>query len=160
MDARREGIHGEAERAAFAALPNFPAADAADICRLVLMQALPALVEENLCQFGEAITRIQLRLGSYFAAAQGGGYASRGVAEVVDFLGRNGAKGLGQSSWGPTGFAFVKSEDEARRLVDLANRVSWEADVTMLICKGNNRGARIEISPEREHARSIEYIET
>ena len=60
------------EREAFAALPQFPADAAADICRRVLMQALPALVERDLSQFGEAVSRIQAVLGNYFAPVQGG----------------------------------------------------------------------------------------
>ena len=40
LDRKRTGVHGEEESAAFARLPSFAAADAAHICRLVLMQAL------------------------------------------------------------------------------------------------------------------------
>ena len=42
FDRGREGVHGEAEIEAFAALPRFPEADASELCRLVLMGALPA----------------------------------------------------------------------------------------------------------------------
>ncbi|MGB6916571.1 MAG: GHMP kinase, partial [Pseudolabrys sp.] len=43
LDPQRQGIHGPEEGATMAALPNMCAADAARLCRLVLMQALPAL---------------------------------------------------------------------------------------------------------------------
>ncbi len=87
------------------------------------MQALPALVERDLAQFGEAISRIQTILGNYFAPAQGGArYTSPSVAAAMALLERYGAIGIGQSSWGPTGFAFAASDDEAQRLVGLVQK--------------------------------------
>ncbi|HKH80610.1 MAG TPA: beta-ribofuranosylaminobenzene 5'-phosphate synthase family protein [Methylovirgula sp.] len=151
MDAEMKGVHGTREGEAFATLPQFPAAAAADICRRVLMQALPALAERDLAQFGEAISRIQTILGNYFAPAQGGArYTSPSVAKVMARLEQHGAKGIGQSSWGPTGFGFVASDDEAQRLVRLirkdmrAHENRAQATPIMLICKGINHGARIE----------------
>jgi beta-ribofuranosylaminobenzene 5'-phosphate synthase len=151
MDAEMKGVHGAREREAFATLSQFPAATAADICRRVLMQALPALVEHDLGQFGEAISRIQAVLGNYFAPAQGGArYTSPSVASAMALLEQYGAKGIGQSSWGPTGFAFVASDDEAQRLVRLvqkdgpAREINAQANPIMLICKAINHGARIE----------------
>jgi len=151
MDAEMKGVHGAREREAFATLPQFPAAAAADICRSVLMQALPALAERDLLQFGDAISGIQTILGNYFAPAQGGArYTSPSVAKVMARLEQYGAKGIGQSSWGPIGFAFVASDDEAQRLVGLiqedrpAQEKCAQAIPIMLICKGINHGARIE----------------
>jgi beta-ribofuranosylaminobenzene 5'-phosphate synthase len=151
LDTEMQGVHGTREREAFASLPQFPAAAAADICRNVLMKALPALVERDLSQFGEAISSIQTVLGNYFALAQGGArYTSPAVAAVMNELERLGAKGIGQSSWGPTSFAFVGSDEEAQRLVKLVqtDRLRQENRIpknpVMLICKSINRGARIE----------------
>lgn len=145
MDTAQTGVHGDAEREAFAKLPVFPELDAARICRAVLMQALPGLIEADLAAFGAAISQIQILLGDYFATAQGGArYTSAKVAAVMEVLQRHGAQGTGQSSWGPTGFAFAASDDEAQRLVAAARENSAQANLTMLICRGINHGARIE----------------
>jgi beta-RFAP synthase len=158
-DSGVQGVHGEAERAAFAALPQFQESAAADICRCVLMQALPALVEQDISQFGAAITQIQMILGDYFAPAQGGRYTSLAVAKIMSALKDAGAYGTGQSSWGPTGFAFVESEAKARQLADQISQDAAKANVGVLICKGMNSGAKIatEITAElaaksREHS--------
>lgn len=146
MDNDTTGVYGEAERRAFAELPLFPQADAAEICHIVLMQTLPALVEHDLAAFGASISHIQTRLGDYFAPAQGGTrYTSARVAAVMDALERNGAKGVGQSSWGPTGFAFAESDTVARQLVKCVRENIAQANPAMLICKGINHGARIEL---------------
>ncbi|HLH11609.1 MAG TPA: beta-ribofuranosylaminobenzene 5'-phosphate synthase family protein [Methylovirgula sp.] len=151
IDRALKGVHGAREREAFATLPQFPAEAAADVCRRILMQALPALVERDLAEFGAAISHVQTILGSYFAPAQGGArYSSPSVAAIMGRLEEYGAKGIGQTSWGPTGFAFAASDDEAQRLVHavqeerLAQENSGQANPAMLICRAINHGARIE----------------
>src|SRR6185312_8672142 len=72
LDPARIGVHGDDESAAFARLPPFAAVDAAHICRVVLMQALPALAESDLQNFAAAINEMQRLLGAYFAPLQGG----------------------------------------------------------------------------------------
>ena len=48
LDSRIKGLHGAQEVKSFAALGPFDAAGAAEICRLVLIKALPALAEADL----------------------------------------------------------------------------------------------------------------
>jgi beta-ribofuranosylaminobenzene 5'-phosphate synthase len=145
LDPRMEGVHGAAEQTAFAALADSSAALAAEICRLVLIKALPALAEADIGSFGEAIGRIQEILGDHFAPAQGGArYASAAVARVMETLRCHGAQGTGQSSWGPTGFAFAANASEAQRLCDLTRETATALGLDMLICKGVNHGALIE----------------
>jgi beta-ribofuranosylaminobenzene 5'-phosphate synthase len=145
LDRKRIGVHGEEERAAFARLPAFAATDSAHICRLVLMQALPALAEADLDSFAAAIEQMQTILGSYFAPLQGGHpFASPDVAEALKLLESEGALGIGQSSWGPTGFAFVRSLDEAKRLIAFARNHPHCKTLDIIACKGLNRGADID----------------
>lgn len=144
LDPTRQGVHGPDESAAFANLPPFPARDAADICRLVVMKLLPGLAERDLASFGSAITDIQQRIGDYFAPAQGGHrLASPEVAAALDVLAGEGALGIGQSSWGPTGFAFAASQVEADRLASFARAHKSARGLDIRICAGLNRGAEI-----------------
>ncbi len=92
-----------------------------------------------------AIERVQDIVGAYFGPAQGGApYTSAAVAQMLAALRRHGAKGVGQSSWGPTGFAFAADEDEARRLCDLLRGDAAALGVDIAICKGLNRGALVK----------------
>ncbi len=145
LDPQKEGVHGTAEQTAFAALAECSALSAAEICRLVLIKALPALKEADIASFGEAIARIQEIAGDYFAPAQGGArYTSAAVGLVMEELRSHGAHGIGQSSWGPTGFAFASSAREAQRLCDVTCESAKALCLDMLICKGVNHGALIE----------------
>jgi beta-ribofuranosylaminobenzene 5'-phosphate synthase len=144
LDPQRQGMHGPQEAAAMAALSPMPEADAAHLCRLILMQALPALAEQDLANFGAAIKELQIRLGDYFAPVQGGGrFMSTDVAAVLNVLDGAGASGIGQSSWGPTGFAFASSPDEADRLAIIARRHPSGQGLDIRVCEGLNRGADI-----------------
>jgi beta-ribofuranosylaminobenzene 5'-phosphate synthase len=151
LDPQRQGMHGPAEAAAITALSPMSEADTARLCRLVLMKALPALAEHDLANFGAAIKELQMRLGDYFAPAQGGGrFMSPDVAAVLDALDGGGAYGIGQSSWGPTGFAFASSPDEAERLAIMARRHPSGRGLDIRVCEGLNRGAEIIV---HAHAR-------
>jgi methylene-tetrahydromethanopterin dehydrogenase len=145
LDPRIEGVHGGQEQAAFARLADFKAAAAAEICRLVLIKVLPALAELDIVSFGGAIVRLQEIAGDYFAPAQGGApYASAAVGRVMEELRRHGARGIGQSSWGPTGFAFAADTKEATRLCHRTRERAAAEGVDMAISKGVNHGALVE----------------
>ncbi len=152
-DRKAEGVSGDRELAAFAGLPEFTADSAAEICRIVLMQVMPGIVESDIAAFGAGITRIQAILGQHFAAAQGGSpWTSPAVGKLVGALGRAGAVGLGQSSWGPTGFAFAESAPAAERLYASFVQEAKAMGLEIEIACGRNAGARIEDAHARSEA--------
>lgn len=113
LDKRGQGLHGQQEIQAFKALPVFPAEEAARLCYLLLMQALPAVAENNIVQFGAVITQLQRSVGEHFATVQGGVFTSAEVAEAIAWLAEQGAVALGQTSWGPTGFCAIDGAQKA-----------------------------------------------
>jgi beta-ribofuranosylaminobenzene 5'-phosphate synthase len=146
LDPARRGVHGADEVDAFKRLPAFPDADAGRLCRLVLMKMLPAVAEEDIASFGAAIREIQECLGDYFATAQGGSpFTSPDVAAVLAALDCEGACGIGQSSWGPTGFAFSAAPAEADRLASIARRHPHGQGLDIRVCAGFNHGAEIAV---------------
>jgi beta-RFAP synthase len=145
MDNRTAGVHGDAESEAFAALPPMPEATAAHVCRLVLLQLVPGLMETDIAAFGAALTEIQRIVGEHFAGAQGGSpWSSPAVGRVIEKLRAEGAYGIGQSSWGPTGFAFAPTQEIAARLYDSCIGAARAEGLEILIAEGRNRGASIE----------------
>ena len=146
LDGRRRGLSGMAERAAFKALPEFPAERAAHLCRLALMQLLPGLVDRDIAAVGAAVGEIQRRVGDHFAAAQGGRFTSPAVAAVLDWLRAQGVTGVGQSSWGPTGFALLGDAAQADRLRAEASQRFGDAGLDLRVLRGRNRGAETTAS--------------
>ncbi len=141
LDANQPGIHGEVEREAFNKLPVFSENLAAHLCRHVLMQAMPALVEHDLTAFGFAIQELQSHVGDYFAPAQGGRYASQQVGAVLQALQNMGVACFGQSSWGPTGFAVFENEVEAEKHLQQLETMFLDSHLSWKICSARNSGA-------------------
>ena len=150
VDDRAAGLHGVSEVEAFARLAARPAApnptDA--LCRLVLLGLLPALVERDVDAFGEALHDFNAQVGEAFAPVQGGVYASPRIAELVAFVRREGVRGVGQSSWGPTVFAVVADDDRAEHLAARL-RDRFALGDAVLVTRACNRGATIEGAGEQ-----------
>ena len=142
LDENGRGLSGEVERAAFQHLPPFPAAAAADLCRLTVMRLLPAVAEADLGAAGLAIGELQRVVGDYFAPAQGARFTSPDVAEILRWIEGQGIAGVGQSSWGPTGFALLPDEATAQRFREaIAGRAG--PSLRLAVVAGCNRGAEI-----------------
>lgn len=151
FDNQLQGVHGPDETKVFQNLAPMSESVTGQLCRLVLMRLLPALAEENCDSFGAAITEIQRQVGDHFAPAQGGRYCSHLVSGVLPWMLGQGASGIGQSSWGPTGFALFANETRAYQAVKLA-REKWQGEsrLKFRVCKANNR--RAEVRGEKSSA--------
>lgn len=146
LDPARRGLHGRGEAAAFAKLPDFSAALAGRLCRVVLLRLLPGLAERDFAAASSALGEIQERLGDYFSATQNGRYSSPDVAEALAWLHGQGIIGIGQSSWGPTGFALLASAAQAEAVAKAAGARFGDArKLDFRIVGGRNRGADITL---------------
>jgi predicted sugar kinase len=102
-------------------------------------------MEADIKSFGAAVTEIQSIVGGHFAAAQGGGpWTSPAVGRIADKLKEAGAFGIGQSSWGPTGFAFTSSQEIAEHLYQSSIEAARAEGLEILVGRGRNRGALVE----------------
>ena len=147
LDQRTQGIHGERELRAFAELPVFPEATAGRLCRVLLMQVVPGLLEGRLGPVAEGIREIQRTVGEHFAPAQGGCFASPAVAAALDWATERGQRGSGQSSWGPTGFVLAEDEDRAHWLEQgLKRRFGDLSPLRYRIGAARNQGAAVSTS--------------
>jgi beta-RFAP synthase len=144
FDPDTTGLAGPSELSAFEALPDFPEKDSEELRRSVTQGALPALAAGNFAAFCEHIGRLQTQMGAYFGPSQGGACTSARVGAALDWLRHQGLIGLGQSSWGPTGFAFVASEAEGEAL--LSKLRAGHPHLKFDLARGRNEGAKIETS--------------
>ena len=142
FDKRDQGLHGDEEMAAFAALPAFPRREAERFCYKLMMQALPAVAENDIEQFGAVISELQLAVGKHFAKAQGGIYASQDVAEAMAWLQAQGALAVGQTSWGPTGFCALGNAGFTEKVLQQArNYFSAKPNLDFKVVSANNHAA-------------------
>lgn len=147
FDKGQSGLSGKHEKTAFKKLPPMDPRISGSLCRMVMMRVLPALVESNIHDFGKGITYIQQVVGDYFANYQGGRFSSNLVADALTWMDDQGVHGVGQSSWGPTGFALVENQQEAERLVREASRICKnEKDLSFMVSRASNSGATMDVS--------------
>jgi beta-RFAP synthase len=155
LDPRQQGLAGAAEKEALARLAPLPQSAAADLCHQVLMQVLPGAADAHFEPFARGLTHMQALLGAHFAPAQAGSaYASAAVARAMQALAQaagGGGAGIGQSSWGPTGFAVVPSADAAQALLAAAHE-SIDPALAVHVVRARNHGARIEALPASQRA--------
>lgn len=139
------GLSGSEEHTAFHQLPGMPASLTDRLCRLILMDLLPAVVERNFAAFSEAVFEYGQEVGTYFVPIQGGCLASPQMEKLAKDLRKRGILGVGQSSWGPALFAFAESQQDALDLLrDLRNN-PLAANCQLQLVKPLNQGAIIEM---------------
>jgi beta-RFAP synthase len=145
-----KGLANSEEASAFTKLRKMSAEEAGKICRLTMLKLLPALAEHDIESFGDALTKIQVISGEYFAQAQGGTYSSPAAAECIEFMKKIGAYGVGQSSWGPALYGVVKQEEAQQALIKVKAYLSKNVGGQVFVAEANNRGAIIKLTNEAE----------
>jgi beta-ribofuranosylaminobenzene 5'-phosphate synthase len=136
------GLHGPDEARAFANLPPITQDVTDSLCRLVLLEVLPAVLERDLAAFGAAVGELQERVGACFAPAQGGIYSSGHAPKIVNALRGLGFVGVGQSSWGPTLYAFSSCSDQEIAMLAEGFRRQFGLDETAVFwTRAANQGA-------------------
>lgn len=140
------GEHGSREREAFAHLAEGDDSSLTDeLCRLLLLGVLPALIERDLPAFGESIYELNRRVGEMFRPWQGGIYSHPQTAALIEGLRGLGIKGVGQSSWGPAVFA-IDMEDRLRDAVARLQSHLGLAEHEVIITREANDGATVTAS--------------
>lgn len=135
----RRGLSGDAERAAFSRLTPMASSLTETLCRIVLMELLPAVASTDFSSASAALQEFGQLNGSHFAPVQGGVFADLQMAELAKWLADQGCVGVGQSSWGPTLWVLCSDESEATgRRDEIAMHPSARACTIHLTAAKNN----------------------
>jgi beta-RFAP synthase len=143
-----KGLNGGRESRAFESMPVPDPGCSREICHIVMMKMLPALLEKEIGPFGDALGRIQEITGESFASFQSGSsFASPMARDIFKKMGSLGATGMGQSSWGPVLYGFVDGSERAETLASgLREYFSGSdalsgAELAVNVVSGRNSGA-------------------
>jgi beta-ribofuranosylaminobenzene 5'-phosphate synthase len=139
------GLSGQEEVQALEQLPRIALSLTERLCRLALLEMLPAIGACDCDWFGEALYEFGRSVGDYFRAVQRGRYADPRMAELVDWLRGEGVRGVAQTSWGPTIAACCHDASRANALKDriLADD-RWQGCQAQIV-RPLNTGAAIEL---------------
>lgn len=146
------GVSGTTELEAFAKLAPLPETVTERLCRILLMELLPAVVEHRFDACGDALYDFGYTVGEYFAPVQGGAFSNPRMKELVQVLRARGIRGVGQTSWGPTLFALCEQASLAESLRhDLEGDSNW-GDCTVRVTKAKNLGAHVTVCGDMPQA--------
>lgn len=140
---RGEGLSGESERAAFAALPSVPPSLTDELCRIALLDLVPAARSGDFAGFAEATYRFGYGAGQCFKSHQSGVYATEQLAALVARIRAAGIAGVGQSSWGPTLFSLHPTPTAAAQFVDYFREWPQAEGCEVNVARPNAGGATV-----------------
>jgi len=141
------GLSGDAERHAFARLPAVPRATTERLTTLAKTRLMPCAASGCYAAFSEALYEYGCLAGACFASRQGGPFASPRLAHLVEWIRGQGLRGVGQSSWGPTLFVLLPSQQEAEMFVGVLRREYPTETLDVVITAASQSGAQIHIGP-------------
>jgi beta-ribofuranosylaminobenzene 5'-phosphate synthase len=123
-----QGVSGPDEKTSFARLSPMPEATTNRLCRLALMELLPAVTAADWCRFSTALYEFGILVGEYFAPVQGGTFAHPGMERLSADVRSKGFAGIAQSSWGPTIAIVCRDNVSAESLTtELRANPEWNA---------------------------------
>jgi len=136
---------GETEADSFKKIKPPPPVLVGEISRIVLLQMIPAILEEDIATFGDAMTKIDYKFGEFFEEVQGGKFSHPKIEAGIGFLTEAGALGVGQSSWGPAFYGLADGESKAEELRESLEAFlnEGEAKGNAFVARPSNRGATV-----------------
>jgi beta-RFAP synthase len=144
-DSSGTGLSDQKEVDALERLPEMPLSLTERLCRLALLEMLPALGEADIERFAEAMFEFGRSVGDYFRPVQGDTYADPRMATLVHWLRRQGVRGVAQTSWGPTIAICCGDEERAKSLQDQILADSRWRHCQAQIASPLNTGAVIQL---------------
>ncbi len=134
------GLAGKQEADAIAELSPISEKTTQELTELATGSILPAAEANNFEAFSEAVYRYGHIAGTCFASQQGGPYNGPVLTRLVEIVRQLGVTGVGQSSWGPTLYAFLPGEDSARDFVARLSTQICGQEVSVCVTTPCNEG--------------------
>ena len=134
-----KGMHDQDEVETFKKFCPLPVEEVREISHVVLMQMMPAVIEEDIVSFGAAVNHVQTV-----------GFNKREsliwpqfVKDIASFL-RSRSYGAGVSSFGPVVYSFVDNKSEGRELQsEIQKMLDDSVGGTVILTKARNHGVEI-----------------
>ncbi|NLI62136.1 MAG: beta-ribofuranosylaminobenzene 5'-phosphate synthase [Methanosarcinaceae archaeon] len=134
------GLHGNLEASFFKENCPVPLPEVFEVSHTVLMQLMPAVIENDIEAFGLGVDRLQNT-----------GFNKREIAlqpeiskEIMKQMRESGSKGAGLSSFGPVIYGFSDSKKEAQNIANSVNEILGNSGKTV-ITKARNSGASVTV---------------
>lgn len=147
VPATRHRVFGEVEEKY---MMTYTTINESSYCRaleIVFRRLLPAVVERNFTDFVTSVEELDKLTSNYFAA-QKGRFCCKESEVVATALKEAGGEGIGQSSWGPTIYAFFETRKAAENAIKYVEEVTGNkfSFYYIGVLSARNYGARVSLS--------------
>lgn len=145
-----EGSHGQSEVDIFQSSFPLDEAEIGRVCRIVLMQLVPGILEKDIECFGSAIRRIQ-EIGFKNIEVR---MKSPLVPNMLGIMNHAGSYGSGMSSFGPTVYGLANSNKKALEIRNAVSDYLDDMDIKhqCWIAEPNNQGMWTKKLAAERHA--------
>jgi beta-ribofuranosylaminobenzene 5'-phosphate synthase len=135
-----QGAHDAKEVNIFQKECPIPVNEVQELCHILLMKMLPAIIEQDIEAFGYSINHIQ-NIGFKRREVD---LQHQIVKDVIALMQDNGAYGAGMSSFGPAVYGIVDNKEDAAYLQeDVQDLLDRTIGGRVIVTKANNTGAEI-----------------
>ncbi len=143
----KQGLFGQKEIQEFQKMGNNKKLTTSENCEALVTNIIPSIIEQDFEMFCHGIQIIQNNTALKFSRAQGGMFTSDKISKIFNMLEKNGIKGYGQSSWGPSSFIFCRNSDHRNEVLEIVKNEIKRLNFSELkICevRGQNKGYKIK----------------
>ncbi len=116
LDSNIVGVHGEKEVQEFKQLKVDTSLTSDLNCKSLLMNIIPGIIENNFEEFAKGLRNIQDNMSKIFYG-NNRKFASTNLEKIFTKIEKKKVLSFGQSSWGPTGFIFLKNSKKRNELL-------------------------------------------
>ena len=147
IDREAEGLHGDAEKQAFARLRPVPVEISSELSRIASEEIVPAAERGAFGDFSDAVFRYGRLAGKPFEPESSRLPFHHAIGSLIDLVTSHGVRGVAQSSWGPAVMACCDSAESAEKLVAEAVGHGLDARYAIHVAPFDGRGAVRRILP-------------
>ena len=139
-------VSEEAEPELFERSGGLSEAERGRLLHVVFRRLVPAIIDRDFTVFTSALEEVQRLTGLYFSGAQGGIFCCPESELAAELLRAIGARGVGQSSWGPLVYGFYPSFEQASRAARVVGHLLEREGIEALmvgVARPRNSGAKL-----------------
>ncbi len=135
------GLSGGDEKLAFERLPGMSTELTGELCRIAVMELLPAIQAGDFDAAADGLDRYGQLAGEYFIPVQDGVFLHPTMNELSEQLRASGVIGFAQTSWGPTCFVLCRDESMVLDVRNTVHQMSGSDELRLEIAAPRNSSA-------------------
>ena len=122
-----------------------------ELTNILLRGLCPAILYNDFDNFSKCLHEFQKNTSKFYFKNQKKFFLSDDIDKVMKYVLKSGYPGIGQSSWGPISYIFMRSKNEAKDLIkSMENKFKLYNNLSYHVVGANNSGHSIKTIEPKE----------